>query len=64
VHESGSRLQALLGLQPEIGSLDDTDLPTLQKSVGESLQRWSAAAMVPPVAAVAAPGLAVAAAGR
>ena len=41
VHESGSRLQALLGLQPEVGSLDDTDLPTLQKSVGDSLQRWA-----------------------
>ena len=67
VHESGSRLQALLGLQPEIGSLDDTDLPTLQKSVGESLQRWSAAAMgqpSPAVPTVPAPGLAVAAAGR
>lgn len=42
VQESASRLQALLGLEPEIGSLDDTDLPTLQKDIGRSLNRWAA----------------------
>lgn len=42
VQESASRLQALLGLEPEIGSLDETDLPTLQKDIGRSLNRWAA----------------------
>lgn len=41
VHESASRLQALMGLEPRLGSLDDTDLPTLQRQIEESLQRWS-----------------------
>jgi outer membrane protein TolC len=41
VQEAGSRVQATLGLEPEIGNLDDTDLPTLQQAVGKSLQRWA-----------------------
>jgi hypothetical protein len=30
-----------MGMEPEIGSLDDTDLPTLQKQIDQSLQRWA-----------------------
>ena len=41
VHEAASRVQATLGLEPEIGSLDETDLPTLQKQIGLSLQHWT-----------------------
>lgn len=41
VHEAASRVQATLGLEPEIGSLDDTDLPTLQKQIDRSLKQWA-----------------------
>lgn len=40
VQEAASRVQATLGLEPEIGSLDDTDLPALQKSIEKSLRQW------------------------
>lgn len=43
VHEAASRVQATLGLEPNIASLDDTDLPTLQASIRKSLQQWSTA---------------------
>ncbi len=41
VHEGASRVQSIMGMEPEIGSLDDTDLPTLQKQIDQSLQRWA-----------------------
>jgi outer membrane protein TolC len=41
VQEAASRVQATLGLEPEIGSLDDTDLPTLQKSIEKTLKQWA-----------------------
>ncbi len=41
VHEAASRVQSIMGMEPEIGSLDDTDLPTLQKQINQSLQRWA-----------------------
>lgn len=41
VHEAASRMQATLGLEPDIGSLDEIDLPTLEKRIGESLKRWT-----------------------
>jgi len=41
VHEAASRVQSIMGMEPEIGSLDDTDLPTLQKQIDQSLQRWA-----------------------
>lgn len=41
VHEAASRVQSIMGMEPEIGSLDDTDLPTLQKQIDQSLQRWT-----------------------
>ena len=40
VQEASSRLQATLGMEPEIGSLDETDLPSLQKSIEKSLKQW------------------------
>jgi hypothetical protein len=40
VHEAASRVQATLGLEPNIASLDDTDLATLQTSIKKSLQQW------------------------
>lgn len=58
VNEAASRVQATLGLEPEIGSLDDTDLPTLQREIGQSLKRWSRWEGLPAdaVAGVAKPG--------
>ncbi len=47
VQEAASRVQATLGLEPEIGSLDDTDLPTLQKSIEKTLKQWSQAERTP-----------------
>lgn len=41
VQEAASRVQATLGLEPEIGSLDEIDLPTLEKRIGESLKHWT-----------------------
>ncbi len=41
VHEAASRVQATLGLEPQIGSLDETDLPTLQEQINQSLKRWT-----------------------
>lgn len=41
VHEAASRVQATLGLEPEIGNLDDIDLPTLQQQIRQSMQRWA-----------------------
>lgn len=40
VQEAASRVQATLGLEPEIGSLDETDLATLQQQVERTLQQW------------------------
>ena len=42
VHETASRVEATLGLEPDIGSLDEIDLKTLSGSVGKSLRQWSA----------------------
>lgn len=41
LHEAASKVQATLGVEPEIGSLDDTDLPTLQQSIAKSLKGWA-----------------------
>ncbi len=41
VQEAASRVQATLGLEPQIGSLDEIDLPTLEKRIGESLKHWT-----------------------
>lgn len=43
VHEAASRVQAVLGVEPAFGSLDDTDLATLQGQIAASLDDWSAA---------------------
>ena len=41
VHEAASRLQATLGLEPDLPSLDDTDLKTLQTIIKKTLVRSS-----------------------
>ncbi len=43
VHESAGRVQATLGLEPEIASLDDIDLTTLQGLIKTALQQWATA---------------------
>ena len=40
VQETASRLQALMGLQPALDSVDNTELPALERAVQQSLQRW------------------------
>jgi outer membrane protein TolC len=44
VHEAASRVQASLGLEPRIGSLDDTELPELKKQIHQFLERWASPA--------------------
>ncbi len=39
-HEAASKLQATLGLDPKIGSLDDIPLPDLTQQIETSLQDW------------------------
>jgi outer membrane protein TolC len=41
VHQSASQLQASLGLEPELGSLDEYDLGQLTGLMRQSLQQWS-----------------------
>ncbi|MBF0282767.1 MAG: TolC family protein, partial [Zetaproteobacteria bacterium] len=41
VHEAGSRLQATLGVEPEIGSVDDMGIPELQGVIQRWFSRWS-----------------------
>lgn len=41
VQEALSRMQSTLGLEPEVGSLDELDLPTLQKTMDQSLKNWN-----------------------
>lgn len=51
VHEAASKLEATLGLEPKIGSLDDATLPDLTRQIEESLNQWpgkTAAVPVPP----------------
>lgn len=40
VQEALSRMQSTLGLEPEVGSLDELDLPALQKTMDQSLKNW------------------------
>lgn len=42
VHEAASRVQASLGLEPEISSLDDADLKTVQNAIQKTLLQWGA----------------------
>lgn len=41
VHESSSKLQAAMGLEPEIGSLDEISLDELTQQVALSLEEWA-----------------------
>jgi hypothetical protein len=39
-HEAASKLQSTLGLDPEIGSLDDITLPDLARQIEGTLNQW------------------------
>jgi hypothetical protein len=39
-HEAASKLQSTLGLDPEIGSLDDIKLPDLARQIEGTLNQW------------------------
>jgi outer membrane protein TolC len=41
VHEAAGKLEATLGLEPKIGSLDDISLPDLTRQIEESLNQWT-----------------------
>jgi outer membrane protein TolC len=41
LHESASRLQATMGLEPQIDSLDSTSLDELSRRIAESLRTWA-----------------------
>ncbi|WP_409522520.1 TolC family protein [Nitrincola sp. MINF-07-Sa-05] len=41
VHESSSKLQAVMGLEPEIGSLDELNLDQLTQQVAVSIGEWA-----------------------
>lgn len=49
VQEALSRMQSTLGLEPEVGSLDELDLPTLQKTMDQSLKNWNRQMQTKPV---------------
>jgi outer membrane protein TolC len=40
VHEAASKLEATLGLEPQVGSLDDISLPDLTRQIEKSLSQW------------------------
>lgn len=40
VHAAASRMQAALGLEPEIASVDDMSLPDLSKAIEAALRSW------------------------
>lgn len=40
VHAAASRVQAVLGLEPEIASVDDMSLSDLSKAIDEALRTW------------------------
>ena len=42
IQESASRIQATLGLEPTMGDVDHTDLPTLERQVSAALAAWGA----------------------
>ncbi len=48
VQEALSRVQSTLGMEPEVGSLDELDLPTLQKTMDQSLKNWNRQMQVKP----------------
>lgn len=73
VHEAASKLEATLGLEPQIESLDDISLPDLARLIEKSLSQWpgrvietseapaatAIAAIAPVQTVLAAPPLAV-----
>jgi outer membrane protein TolC len=39
-HAAASKLQATLGMEPELGSVQDMSLPDLQAAIGNAIKRW------------------------
>ena len=39
-HAAASKLQATLGMEPELGSVQDMSLPDLQTAIGSAIKRW------------------------
>jgi outer membrane protein TolC len=39
-HAAASKLQATLGMEPELGSVQDMSLPDLQAAIGSAIKRW------------------------
>lgn len=39
-HAAASKLQATLGMEPELGSVQDMSLPDLQATIGSAIKRW------------------------
>jgi outer membrane protein TolC len=39
-HAAASKLQATLGMEPELGSVQDMSLPELQAAIGSAIKRW------------------------
>ncbi|TWC71798.1 TolC family protein [Herbaspirillum sp. SJZ099] len=60
VQNMRGKLQATLGLEPDIGSVDELSLEQLTRQVGDAMQQWQDGAAVPPATAAAAAAAAVA----
>jgi hypothetical protein len=54
-HEAASKLQSTLGLDPEIGSLDDIALPDLARQIEGTLNQWQGQQSAAPVPAKSVP---------
>lgn len=54
VQNMRGKLQATLGMEPDIGSVDELSLEQLTKQVGDAMQQWQAGAAVPPATDAAA----------
>jgi outer membrane protein TolC len=54
-HEAASKLQSTLGLDPEIGSLDDIALPDLARQIEGTLNQWQSQQSAAPVPAKSVP---------
>lgn len=56
LYAASSRIQSTLGLEPEIGSLNDTSLSDLRQSVEKSMDQWNRGEALKPAVAPAAAG--------
>ena len=55
LYAASSRIQSTLGLEPEIGSLNDTSLSDLRRNVENSMEQWNRGDALQPPAAAPAP---------